>query len=302
MPFAAHQAETEVQGGMTEHAHPRAQRQRLGAELRRLRTLAGLSGREVGRRTGISHPNVSRIENGQVVPSLPQVKAWAGVVGLPPAELARLTGMTEAALTEVTTYRSRLQAGLPAMQHDVRELESTTRVLRNFSLTTVPGLLQTASYARHVLSLTPDVPADEVPEAVAARMERQSGLADPSRQFEFIVTDAALQWVPEGAAPGMLPEQLNRIAALAGLTNVSVAVVRAGVPTQVVPWCGFVLYDERDPGYEPFVIVETPHAAIYVSDPDDVDIYRRQLAALCRTALSGDGAVAFIRAMAARRP
>ena len=55
----------------------------------------------------------------------------------------------------------------------------------------------------------------------------------------------------------MLPGRLNRIVALAGLTNVCIAVVRTGVPAPVVPWCGFVLYDERDPGFEPLVTAET---------------------------------------------
>jgi transcriptional regulator with XRE-family HTH domain len=283
---------------MTEHPEPRGQRLRLGAELRRLRTLAGLSGREVGRQTGISHPNVSRIENGQIVPSLPQVRAWASAAGLTPGELARLTAMTEAALNEVTTYRERLRAGLPAMQHDVRELEATTVLLRNFSPAAVPGLLQTARYARHVLSMTPDVPSDQIPGAVTARLERQSRLADPSRWFEFILTDAALRWTPAGAEPRMRAEQFDRIVAVAGLTNVSVGVVRPGTPISVVPWCGFVLYDERDPGYPPFVIVETPHAAIYASDPADIEIYRHQLAALRQQALFGNDALAAIRAIA----
>ena len=250
---------------------PRVQRQRLGAELRRLRTLAGLSGREVGRRTGISHPNVSRIENGSKVPSLPEVKAWARAVGLPGEDLARLTGMTEAALNEVTTYRDRLRAGLTAMQQDVQELEATTRVLRNFSAVVIPGLLQTADYARHVLELSFIEPPDDLEDAVAGRLARQSIIADPSRHFEWIMTEAALRWRPAGLEPGVAAVQYDRIQVIASLSNVAIGVVRTGTPMKAVPWCGFVLYDVRDPGYEPFVIVETPHAAVYASDPADIE-------------------------------
>ena len=278
---------------------PRVQRQRLGAELRRLRTLAGLSGREVGRRAGISHPNVSRIENGTKVPSLPEVKAWARAVGLPGEDLARLTGMTESALNEVTTYRDRLRAGLPAMQQDVRELEATTRVLRNFSPVVIPGLLQTAAYARQVFEKSFLDPRDDLDDAVAGRLARQSIIADPSRHFEWITTETALKWRPAGIEPGVLAEQYDRIQVVAGLANVTLGVIPDGAPMTTVPWCGFVLYDVRDPGYEPFVIVENAHAAVYVNDPEDIDFYRRHLEAIRQSALSGADAVAFIRELAA---
>jgi transcriptional regulator with XRE-family HTH domain len=277
---------------------PRVQRQRLGAELRRLRTLAGLSGREVGRRAGISHPNVSRIENGSKVPSLPEVTAWAEAVGLSGEDLARLTRMTEAALNEVTTYRDRLRAGLPAMQQDVRELEATTRVLRNFSPVVIPGLLQTASYARHVFEKSFLEPRDDVDEAVAGRLGRQSIIADPSRHFEWITTEMALRWRPAGIEPGAIAEQYDRIQVVAGLANVTLGVIPDGVPMTTVPWCGFVLYDVRDPGYEPFVIIENSHAAVYVNDPEDVDFYRAHFERIREAALSGADAIAFVREIA----
>jgi hypothetical protein len=74
----------------------------------------------------------------------------------------------------------------------------------------------------------------------------------------------------------------------------------AGVHDQggVVPWCGFVLYDERDSGYQPFVIVQTPHAAVYASDESDIETYREHLAAIRQAALFGNDALAAIRVIA----
>ena len=280
---------------MTEPQQPRAQRIRLGAELRRLRTLGGLSGREIGRRTGISQANVSRIENGQIVPSLPQVRAWATAAQAPEAA-GQLAAMTESALNEVTTFRDRLRDGLTPVQQDVRELESTTTTLRNFQPGIVPGLLQTADYARHVLGLAHAAPPGDIAPAVAARLERQAIIADPTRRFEWIMTESALRWAPVSAEPGMLVAQLDRLMVIAGLANAAVGVIPLGAPMKAIPRCGFVIYDERHPGYQPFVIVETPHAAVYVSDPDDVDVYREQLAALRQSALFGSDALAAIRA------
>ena len=99
----------------------RTQLTRLGAELRRVRTLAGLSGRQVARATGLSQPTVSRIERGESVPSLAEVLAWtdAAQVGAERKEI--ILGMTEAAVNEVTTLRARLSNGLAAVQEDVRK-------------------------------------------------------------------------------------------------------------------------------------------------------------------------------------
>jgi transcriptional regulator with XRE-family HTH domain len=56
---------------------------RLGAELRRARVSAGLSQREVGRRTGLSHSVIGRIERGEVRHlSIERLEAIAVVVGL----------------------------------------------------------------------------------------------------------------------------------------------------------------------------------------------------------------------------
>lgn len=278
---------------------PRTQRIRLGAELRRLRKLAGQSGREVSRRTGISQANVSRIETGQVVPSLPQVAAWCEAIQAPEDVRERLAALTEAALNEVETFRAVPETGLAPLQQDVRELESTTRTLRNFQPSHVPGLLQTAEYARHVLEMALAKPPGDIAAAVDIRLERQSILADPARRFEFILTEAALRWSPVQAEPGMLAAQLDRIVAMAGLANVSIGVIPVGTPTRTVPQGPFVLYDERYAGHRPFVVVEMPHAAVYVNDPGDIEVYRDQIAALRQSALTGADAVRAIRAIAA---
>lgn len=61
----------------------RAQRRRVGEELRVARVGAGLSLREVGRRIGVSHSGVARRERGEVETlSIDQVAVMASVLGL----------------------------------------------------------------------------------------------------------------------------------------------------------------------------------------------------------------------------
>jgi transcriptional regulator with XRE-family HTH domain len=278
---------------------PRLQRTRLGSELWRLRRLAGLSGKELASQIGIGQASVSRIETGQTVPSLPQVTAWAEATSASPDARAALTALTEAALNEVETWRVRIpHDGLPGMQEDVRTLEATAGAVRIFQPAIVPALLQTAEYARHVFKVSDVTGAADYPAAVAARLERQQLLHDESHEFEFVLTEAALRWRLGPAA--MIAAQLDRIANIASLSNVTVRVIADGTELQAIPWCGFNIYENRQDARQPIVTIEIPHARLTVADEADVAIYGDQLAQLRHSAVSGKDAVELIQTVSSR--
>jgi transcriptional regulator with XRE-family HTH domain len=187
----------------------RSQRQRLGRELRKLRKLAGLNGYQLAEHVGISQSKVSRIEAGSAVPTIREAEAWARAVGASDEVHANLIGMAEAALTEVETWRIALRHGLPNLQTDVRALEANARRISNFQPSLVPGLLQTAEYARRVFTLADVVGGQDYAGAVAARMSRQEILFDEDRRFEFLVTEGALRW--RLGPPKLLLTQLDRV-------------------------------------------------------------------------------------------
>ena len=271
---------------------PRLQRARLGNELRRLRRLAGISGREIARSVRVGQATVSRIENAQTVPSLPEVTAWADAVGAPEETRRSLLVLAEAALNEVETWRVRQRGGLPAMQADIRTLEASARTTRHFQPTLVPGLLQTAEYARRVFELVDVVGGGDYVAAVAARMERQQVLFDRTRHFEFLITEAALRWRP--GPSHVLAAQLDRVASVATLGNVSLGLIPVDTKMRAIPWCGFDLYEDLDHDGQPFVMLETAHAGLTVSDASDVALYRDQLQLIRAAALFGDEAAGLL--------
>ena len=275
---------------------PRIQRARLGSELRRLRTLAGLSGADLGRQLEVSQKTISRIEHGDSLPSLPQVTVWARATGAPADRLAVLTGLLEAAVNEVAAFRDKLTDGLMAVQLEVRELESSSGTVRNFQTGIIPGLLQTAEYARRVMEMANIRNDANLAAAVAARLERQQALHDKSRDFEFLMTEAALRWRP--GPPELLAAQLDHIAALATLDTVDLGVIPMDAEMHAITRCSFILYEDRSDGQPPVVAVETPHASLYVGDAADVELYRDQLALFRQSAIHGGEALAFIRAIA----
>jgi transcriptional regulator with XRE-family HTH domain len=272
-------------------------REYLSSELARLRRLSGLSGRDLAVRVGISQSKVSRIESGASIPSLPEVIAWADVVNVSEETRDHLVRLTEAAYTDVETYRSAYR-GRSHLQDQTQMYETTAHTIRNFHPAMVPGLLQTAEYTRRVLSLldTTGIETLDYGAAAIARARRQEVLYDETKRFDFLITEAALRWQSHDTR--LLLPQLDRIASVSSLHNVWIGLLPYDAPIQGVPEHNFQLYSDRDEDQEPIVRVEMIHARLTISDPQDVAIYQEQFARWSEAALHGDEAREFLRQIA----
>lgn len=264
-------------------------RERLAAELRRLRDLAGVSGRDLAERVGISQSKVSRIESGAVVPSLPEVTAWGKELGVSVETQGRLTALTEAAYNEVHPWASALRRG--NLQESVQDQESTSTRIRVFQPSVVPGLLQTAEYARRVIAMFHQQYSTSDPAAeLASRLERQLALYDTGRRFEFLITEAALRWRPGPVS--MLLAQLDRIASISTLENVSIGLIPLDVEATTLTTHGFVQYEGA--AENQWVTVETIHADMKVAVPEHTRIYRERWSQLREMALFDADAADFL--------
>jgi transcriptional regulator with XRE-family HTH domain len=274
----------------------REQAQRLAGELRRLRDLSGLSGRELARRMGTSQSKVSRIESATTLPSVPEVTAWASAIGASTQVHDSLVTLAEAAFTEEQSWRDALRRR-PHAQDEVRALESRARLLSTFQPSLVPGMLQTAEYARRVFSFLPATLAEsDIPAAVAGRLNRQLALYEADRYFSFLITEGALRWRP--GPPELMVAQLDRIASVSTLDNVSVGVIPLGVQAVTMLTHTFVIYngwDEQDI----LVEVDTIHARLLVKRPADVALYRQRWERLTQMAIFEEEAREFISLLSA---
>jgi transcriptional regulator with XRE-family HTH domain len=245
---------------------PTTPREQLGSNLRNLRLRAGLSGDQLAAQTGLSQPKVSRIETGKSLPSVDEVRAWAGATGASQDELTQLAGLLESLATSTTSWRILHRLGLAETQREIAELERQAKRLLTFQPVMVPGLLQIADYARRVIEMAYQ-PGD-VAKAVAARMERQSILYDQTKQFEFLVTESALRWWPGPA--DMMRAQLDRLLSVASLPNVTLSIVPLGEAS--IPFLHpFVIWELKA---EALVTAETYSVELTVQDPVDVERYR----------------------------
>ncbi|WP_251017747.1 DUF5753 domain-containing protein [Streptomyces sp. ISL-1] len=94
------------------------------------------------------------------------------------------------------------------------ELEALATRICEFAPTVVPGLLQTAEYARAVVLASNPLAADEyVEETVKARLDRAEILKDAARpEYWAILHETALR-IPAGG-PATMARQLDHLAAL----------------------------------------------------------------------------------------
>ncbi|MBP2473122.1 transcriptional regulator with XRE-family HTH domain [Crossiella equi] len=263
-------------------------REQLAARLRHLRELSGVSGRELGRRIRISQSKVSRIETGTVLPTMPEVWAWGSALEAPDDVREDLESLTKTAYTEVHPWRALLHRG-GHLQSDIEEREAQASQVLTYQPSVVPGLLQTAEYARRVFTLF-QVPYanNDLAAALAARLHRQIQVLEAERRFDFLVTEAALRWRPGPSR--LLLAQLQYLLSLSTLENVSFGVVPDDREALATPAHGFVVY-QREPEFGgPLVTVEMIHANVEVRDPEDIELYLRRWALLQQSAVFGDEA------------
>ncbi|HEX2132700.1 MAG TPA: helix-turn-helix transcriptional regulator [Actinophytocola sp.] len=272
-------------------ARPTRRRQ-LGGELRQARELVGMSGRELASRIGVSQSKVSRIESGHATPTVLEVSRWADEVGATTERRGQLVALTESVFTEVHSWPATL-SDRAHIQGEIEEREMRARLLRTFQPALVPGLLQTAEYARRVIAMGQvSRSAEEMADTLAGRLRRQLVVYDEGRRFEFVITEAALRWRP--GPPRLLAAQLDRIATLTTLDNVSIGLIPLDAPAASPTSHGFVIYEANDDGQDAYVEVDTIHANLFAREPGDVTLYQRRWELLAGAALFGDAARALL--------
>ncbi|MBV1849018.1 helix-turn-helix domain-containing protein [Catellatospora tritici] len=283
---------------MPRGSSPIVRRQRLGAELRRLREQAGLTGDQVVDRVGwAAKSKLSRLENGRSRPDL------ADVLDL--LDLYQVGGRDRDQLVAITRDAGNTRGWLrayPVMtqrQRGYAELEAGSAGIREYALSIVPGLLQTPEYARtRILSspapcpgevvpaqraAAPSGPAVEVPAAqapdteVAARLARQAILTrqpDPPG-YEAVLDEQAV--LGRGAPRAVRDGQLAHLSNLMLLPNVTIRVLLCEAPVgpEFVPYTGFSIYHFADPEDPETVAVEALARELVITDRMAVDRYAR---------------------------
>ncbi|MET9195308.1 helix-turn-helix transcriptional regulator [Streptomyces olivaceus] len=264
---------------------PTVRRRRLGATLRRFRNEAGLSLDQAAEAMAWNGPKVSKIEN--------------AVQGIKPGDLSALLkvyGVTDpdvcAALETLRCDSTKkgwwqVYSGIvqPAYA-DYISLETDAEEVCAWTPLLVPGLLQTAAYARETIT---GITTTRTPEEVAAlaevRMARQSVLTRPGTPLAVwaIIHEAALHQ-RFAARPATMREQLRKLLDASDLPNVTVQIMPLSSTAHPGLEGGFSLTKFRPPLPE-VVLLENAGSATYV-EGEDASPFERAYERIRATALS----------------
>ncbi|WP_344468312.1 helix-turn-helix transcriptional regulator [Kitasatospora kazusensis] len=251
----------------------------LGTALRELRQASGREAKAVARSAVMSASKLSKIETGKVSPTVVDVERILTAIGVSAEVKAEYMAVARAEATEATAWRLIRRLGHHRKQQQIRALDETTRRIRLFQPSLVPGLLQTPEYARAVFGRK-GLTEEQLSRAVAARIDRQQALYDTTKALQFVITEPVLRWRLVPAA--MMAGQLDRIISASRLSHVDIRVVPLSVPQCDVPAHSFVIRDER------MVAIETVHAEVTITDPRDVELYIGKIDGFAEMALIGN--------------
>lgn len=262
-------------------------RHALGKRLRELRQQADMSGRQLAESLSWPPSKVSKLENGRQTPTDSDIQGWT--------QATNSEDETEALLASLHTlevqhseWQRQLKTGLKPHQTEIAELDAKTRLFRAFESTFIPGLMQTAEYARarFAQSITVFKVRDDINEAVQARVQRQEILYRPDKRFHFVLTEAALRY--RLCPPEIMLGQLDRLVSFSALPNVKLGIIGFETAYVVAPAHGFWLLDYGR------VMVETFSAELNLAQPQEIDLYSGIFDSLAAVASYGRAARAII--------
>jgi transcriptional regulator with XRE-family HTH domain len=262
-------------------------RSALGKRLRELRTSAGITGRQLAESLSWPASKVSKLENGRQTPTDEDIRGWAHVTSSE-TETEALLASLHTLETQHAEWQRQLRGGLRPHQHQLAEIDAKTHTFRVFEPATIPGLLQTAEYARARFAegvVLFNVPND-IDYAVRTRMQRQELLYRRDKRFHFVLTEAALRYRRSSLDAQLA--QLDRLMTLSALSNVKLGIIGFGTQYVVGPWHAFWLRDQDR------VTIETFSAELNLTQAQEIELYARIFEQMAAIASYGRSARAII--------
>ena len=156
----------------------------------------------------------------------------------------------------------------------------------------IPGILQTADYARELLSVASGPRAwgsgdADVEDKISVRLRRQEILYGSSKHVQVVLSEAALRVLM--TTPGTMAGQLDKLLAVSRLPAVELGVIGFAQRIPAYSIGGFRVYDDD------LIIVESISEEREITDPGEVAVYLGAFEALRQAASTGAEAEVIIQ-------
>lgn len=245
----------------------------LGTALAELREQAQLKPKEACERLGWSTDKLGRTEKGKTVLTEADLLEALAVYGTADAKTrAELVQLRRDARRRnwYVMYADVFATSLPAFEHDACRI-------RNYETNVIPGLLQTADYARELIAAAlPEADPEGIDKRVRARMARQDAvyLRRDAPDVHVVIDETAL--IRPVGGPEVMREQLSTLWSFSRRPNVTVQIVPLSVGAHVGLEGPFAIMNFDSPKFPEVVFTEGPGGHAYLEGA--VDLRRISLA------------------------
>ncbi len=271
---------------------PTVRRRELGALLKALRTERGWTAEQVGERLRFSPSKMSRLETGHRGASARDISDLCELYEVDDKQRRRLLRLAREGKQRVWWQ----PLGLPYSDYVGLEAEAVS--ISDFGLGFIPGLLQTADYARTVVhAVAPEMEPDTVELRVQGRMARQHLFLEreDAPRFEAVVDESVLHRVVGSRT--IMRAQLKRLLELSGQPNITLRVIPYRAGALPVGNNKFIILKFASADVRDIVFIEGLTGDLYLEDPGDVETYSIAFRTLIELAKSPEETREVIAAM-----
>ncbi|MFF5566117.1 helix-turn-helix domain-containing protein [Streptomyces sp. NPDC012623] len=254
----------------------------LGAELRHQRLQANLSQGELGRPLFVSASFIGQLESG--------TRRMQPEYAMYFDDTFKTNGFF------LRNCEALKKSKYPDHFAEAAEAEAIATVIRQYAPLLIPGLLQTAAYAKAVFRAgLPLISEEAIDELVATRLERGKLLADPTRSVVWTVLDEAVLRRPVGG-PAVMAEALHHITTLIRKRRIIVQVLPfdEGAHAALEGALKLMGFDDAPP----LAYLEGLGSGQLLDDPASVAQYELSYDLLGASALSPNSSLALIESVA----
>lgn len=258
---------------MTRRTGPILPRMVLGEMLRRLREVQGISAVAAGEAIRASESKINRLELGRVGVKLRDVSDLCTLYGV--VDHAERTTLLELARqTNLPAWWQRYRDVVPSWFETYLGLEQDAEVIRGYEVQFVPGLLQTADYARAVIGLAHgSASAEQLERRLTVRLRRQQILHRTGPPRVWMVIDEAALRRPIGGRAAMFA-QLEHLIDICELPHVTVQVLPFSVGGHAAAGGPISVLRLPPPDLPDVVYLEQLTTAVYPDRPSELEYYR----------------------------
>ncbi|MCF3122514.1 helix-turn-helix domain-containing protein [Streptomyces arenae] len=250
---------------------PTTRRRQLGADLRRLRELRGLTLEEAGARVGISKATLSRYETKEGTVKWPAVDALCREYEATIEVREALVELAKGA--KIQGWWRSLADPIPESMNLMLTLEDEVAREDHYACMYVPGLLQTRAYAEAVHRASEVGCTDrEVQHMVDIRMKRQELLqrTEPPHIWA-IIDEAAIRRVVGG--PDVMRDQLQHLLELADTPQVTVQILPFAAGAHAAAVGSFALLHGQSQDLD-VVYVDLLGGGLFMEKPKELERYK----------------------------